>query len=274
MKKLVARRRRNLMLLFVLALVLLVANAIGSAALYRTAVASGWLLLTLVVVLALYNVRKKLPFLPLGNSATWLQIHIYVGLLSGVLFAIHLQWRLPNGVFERLFALLYLAVFLSGVFGLIISRVFARRLSERPGEFLFRRISPLRHHLLTRVERLLIQCMETTESTGVSEFYAKRLKSYFEGPRHFWQHLLLSGRPVKRLLSELQAQERYLNETERDAIRQVGEYVRLKDDLDYHYAHQVTLRYWLFAHVPLTYALLAFAFIHVVLVYAFSGVLQ
>jgi len=265
------RRWRKLLFLLVLATVLLIAEEIGSTALLMTRLATGWLLLVLVVGLALFNVRKKFPFLPLGSAATWLQIHIYVGLFSGILFLLHLQWQLPSGIFEILLALLYSAVFASGLIGLIASRVFARRLSIRPGEFLFQRISPMRRQLLNQVERQVIQCMETTESIGVPEFYARRLQSYFEGPRHFWHHLILSNRPVSLLLSEIRSLERYLNETEREVMRQISEFVKQKDDLDFHFAHQATLRYWLFAHVPLTYALLCFAAIHVVLVYAFTG---
>ena len=273
-KKRTVRRWHKLLLLLVLATVLLLTEAIGSAALLKTGLATGWSLLVLVVGLALYNVRKKLPFLPLGSAATWLQIHIYLGLFSGILFVLHLQWQLPSGIFEIVLALLYSAVFVSGLLGLIFSRVFARRLSIRPGEFLFQRIAPMRHQLLNQVERLVIQCMETTKSTGVPEFYARRLKPYFERPRHFWYHLILSNRPVSLLLSELQSLERYLNGTERDVMRQIGEFIKQKDDLDYHFAHQATLRYWLFAHVPLTYALLCFAAIHVVLVYAFAGAMS
>jgi len=265
------RRWRNALFVVVLAIVVFAAEAVGSTALLKTSLATGWLLLVSIVGLALYNWRKKFPFLPLGSAASWLQIHIYLGLFSGLLFAIHLQWQLPNGIFESLLATLYLAVFGSGLFGLIISRVFARRLSIRPGDFLFQRIPPMRAQLLNRVERLVIQCMETTESSGVPEFYARRLKPYFGKPRNFWRHLILSNRPVSLLLSEVQSLERYLNETESDVMRQIAVFVKEKDDLDYHFAHQALLRYWLFAHVPLTYALLCFTTIHVVLVYAFSG---
>jgi len=273
-RKRTLQRWRKLLFLLALATVLLIAEAIGSTALLKTGLATGWLLLVLVVGLALYNLRKKLPFLPLGSAVTWLQIHIYMGLFSGILFGLHLQWQLPRGIFEIVLALLYSVVFVSGVLGLIVSRVFARRLSIRPGEFLFQRISPMRHQLLNQVERLVIRSMETTESTGVPEFYARRLKPFFERPRHFWHHLVLSNRPVSLLLSELQSLERFLNETERDVMRPIGEFVKQKDDLDFHFAHQATLRYWLFVHVPLTYALLCFAAIHVVLVYAFGGAIS
>ena len=43
---------------------------------------TGWALLVGMFVLTIYNVRKKLPFLPLGKSETWLQIHIYLGFFT------------------------------------------------------------------------------------------------------------------------------------------------------------------------------------------------
>jgi hypothetical protein len=47
--------------------------------------------------------------------------------------------------------------------------------------------------------------------------------------------------------------------------------VRQKDGLDYHQALQFMLRGWLFIHIPLTYSLMIFSVMHIVLVYAFSG---
>jgi hypothetical protein len=273
-KTLAIRRRLNAVLFLALAVVLVLIEAAGSAALHRTTMASGWLLLALIIGLALYNVRKKLPFLPLGNASTWLQIHIYAGLLSAIVFGMHLQWRVPNGVFETALAMLYAMLFLSGLFGLIASRVFARRLSARGSDVLFGRIQPMRRNARARVERIVIQCMASTESTAVPEYYVQRLKPFFDGPRHFWHHLIVSGRPRRKLLTELQSQDRFLNETERNTMQQIAGYVQQKDDLDFQYAHQVTLKYWLFAHVPLTYAMLAFAVVHVVLVFAFSGAMS
>ena len=70
--------------------------------------ATGYLMLAAVLFLALYNVRKKLPFLPLGSSAAWLQWHLYVGLGSVGVFALHAGLTLAdrdsgNGVGRYLF---------------------------------------------------------------------------------------------------------------------------------------------------------------------------
>jgi hypothetical protein len=70
---------------------------------------------------------------------------------------------------------------------------------------------------------------------------------------------------------ELEDLRRYLNEQERATLEKLAQLVRQKDGLDYHHAVQTTLKLWLFVHVPLTYGLMIFSLMHIVLVFAFSG---
>ena len=52
---------------------------------------SGWGLVTLMAFLTLYNLRKKLSFLPLTASNTWMLMHLYAGGLTVFLFALHIN---------------------------------------------------------------------------------------------------------------------------------------------------------------------------------------
>ena len=271
MKTFAWRRKRNLAITLLLAMIFLFWQASAAAALRKTSHWSGWLLLALVVFLAAYNWRKKFTSLPLGSSAAWLQCHIYVGLLSGVAFLGHIAWRFPNGSFERILAGLFGLVFASGVCGLIVSRVFAHRLTTRGPEVLYERISLFRKRLKNEVEELVLECLAETESVAIPEFYANRLEAFFARPRNLWQHVAQSDRPRRLLLLELEGCERYLNEAEKNALGKIVERVKAKDDLDYQFALQSVLKYWLFLHVPLTYSLLTFTAFHVLLVYAFWG---
>ena len=54
-------------------------------------------------------------------------------------------------------------------------------------------------------------------------------------------------------------------------MEEIARLVREKDGLDYHHAHQLLLKIWLFVHIPLTYSLLLFILVHVVVVFAFFG---
>ena len=106
----------------------------------RTAFLSGWMLLVTLLVLVLYNLRKKLTYPPLLKSASWLQIHAYVGLLSIALFLMHIGFRIPDGRLESVLALLFVGVAGSGVVGLFLSRAIPPRLAVRGQEVLFERI--------------------------------------------------------------------------------------------------------------------------------------
>ena len=136
---------------------------------------------------------------------------------------------------------------------------------------MFERIPVHRKRLQSEAETLVLNFLAESESSAVAQFYADRLQPFFAKTKHFWQHLAQSNRPRVALLSEISAYERFLNEGEREAMRQLAGHVEKKDDLDYQFALQATLKYWLFLHVPLTYALLVFAVLHWLLVFAFSG---
>ncbi len=255
----------------VAALIVVWTAGVMTTALRDTARWSGWGLLAMIGFLAAYSLRKKLSMLPLGSSAAWLQLHIYVGLLTAVVFGVHVNWRVPSGLVESIVATLYLIVFVSGLIGLFLSRSFPRRLTTRGEEVLFERIPVYRKRIQAEVEALVFDVLEASESTAVAQFYTDRLRPFFAGTRNFGEHLVQSNRSRFALLKEMQAYGRYLNDAEREMMARLITCVEAKDDLDYQYSLQATLKYWLFVHVPLTYALLVFAVLHLLLVTAFSG---
>ncbi|MCF6287256.1 MAG: hypothetical protein L3K26_19050, partial [Candidatus Hydrogenedentes bacterium] len=259
MKNYRQRRRRNIVLLLITVGVVLAGDALFSLRMHRMPILSGWVLLLSIFGLALYNVRKKLPFLPLGSSAAWLQLHIYVGQVTLALFAVHVRWRIPNGLLEGVLAILYLLVFTSGVLGLFITRLFPRRMTARGGEVIYETIPAMRRQVHEKVEKLVSEGLQETNSTAVAEIYLEHLKTYFDRAQGFWSHLFHTRRRQQKLLQELQWKMRYLSDAEKQTLQQIIECVHSKESLDYHDAHQSTLKYWLFLHLPLTYALVAFA---------------
>ena len=230
---------------------------------------TGWVLLAVIVLLAVYNARKRLPFLPLGDSESWLQIHIYTGFFTVVLFLIHIKFRVPTGWFEGTLAWLYVLVTGSGIVGLILSRVLPRRLSTRGGEVIYEKIDALRYALRQEAEELAVG--DQAKSPAIAQFYFEQLGGFFSGPKYFWPHLLDSRRPLNALVTELEDLRRYLNDQERATLEKLLQLVRRKDGLDYHHALQTVMKLWLFTHLPLTYSLMLFSLLHVVLVFAFSG---
>jgi hypothetical protein len=230
---------------------------------------TGWILFAAMLVLTFFNARKKLPFLSLGKAETWLQIHIYLGFFTVMLFLIHLNFRAPQGWFEITLAWLFALVSASGVIGLFFSRTLPRRLATRGGEVIFEKIPALRQALKTEAETLALGA--DAKSTVIAEFYTQRLAPFFAGPKNLWLHFVESRRALNALVAELDDLRRFANDAECEKIEKLAALVRQKDGLDYHRSLQLALKLWLFVHIPLTYGLLIFTALHIVLVFGFSG---
>ncbi len=232
---------------------------------------TGWALLALMLVLTLYNARKKIAFIPLLSSRLWLQFHIYLGLFTGLAFLLHIAWRWPGGVFETLLAAAFAAVTLSGIVGWWLSRAIPRRLTTVGGEVPYERIPIIARDIRLKAEAMVLQAIPKSKATTLADFYAARLASFFDGPGNLGPHLLGSRRTVNNHLAHLAEVRRYLSAEEKNTADQLGELIRRKDALDFHRAGQLVLKSWLFVHIPLTYGLLVLTLVHIYLVYAYSG---
>ena len=271
MRTFAGRRLRNT----ALTLVGLAGIAIGvrrqELSLDASAFATGYLLLGAIVFLALYNLRKKLSVLPWTTSAGWLQTHIYVGLGSIVVCALHVGWRWPSGVLDTTLAGLYLGVFISGVVGLVWTRTLPPRLARVSEEVIYERIPRLRSQVRERAEAVVLDTVRTTGAITLGEFYAHRLHGFFEKSRGVGYYLRPTSRLRRQLLAELTEVNRYLSDAEQEASEQLFALVRRRDDLDFQAALQWRLKAWLFLHIGLTYPLLAAACLHGWLAHLFYG---
>jgi hypothetical protein len=232
---------------------------------------TGWLLLGALAFLAAFQVRKKISAPPLGSAAAWMQLHIFVGLATGGLFALHAGVHWPSGIFDTVLAGLYGATFASGIVGLYWTRTLPRRLSRVGEEIIYERIATRRGELRDRAQTVVLQTVRSAGATTLGEFYRDRLNEYFSQRRGWGYRLWPSSTLRKTLLAELTEATRYLSDAERKCAEEVFLLVRSRDDLDYQEALQWRLRAWLFVHIALTYPLLAAAALHARVAYMFYG---
>ena len=264
------RLKRNLFATSLLAVIVILIYAALSATLVHENFVTGWLLAGIIGLLAAYNLRRNLPFLPLGSSSSWLQLHVYLGFLGVVLFLLHVGADIPNGPMELGLATIYGLVAGSGIIGLFMARTVPERLSRRGEEVLFDRIPKFRRRLMDRAEALALRAVEETGSTTIADYYTDRLRPFFDGSRNYFGHVFEISRTRHQLLDEMRDLERYLNDNETAILREIAELTRAKDDLDYHYALQSMMKRWQFVHVPLSFALIILVLLHMVIVYAFA----
>ncbi|MGH7060956.1 MAG: hypothetical protein ACREFH_11250 [Stellaceae bacterium] len=234
---------------------------------------TGWILTASIVILVLFNARKKLPVLPLLPAAAWTQMHIYVGLFAASVFVLHTGLAFPDGVFNRTLWFFFVALTVSGLFGIGTERLFARHLRDRGEAILFDRINTFRVKLATECEELVRRSTVELGDPLIADFYSDRIAPMMARvrTRQIWLQLIGARLPIDRLLRDLRDRERYLNPKGLEALHELHDRVVAKDNLDRQYALLSTMRLWLFVHIPLAYGILVLIALHIVLVYAFGG---
>lgn len=232
---------------------------------------TGYIMIAIVFFLALYNIRKKVPFLPLGTSSTWLQWHVYMGLGSIGIFTLHAGWHWPTGIFESSLFVLYAFTMLSGLLGLYWTRTIPGQLARVGDEVTFERIPALRRRVQWQASETVIESVATSGATTLADFYSARMYDYFQLPRGLMYFVRPTTTHRKSLMADMQHLQRYLSEPERSACEKLFALVRQKDNLDFHGARQGLLKYWLFVHIGLTYALVIAASLHGLMAAAFGG---
>ncbi|HIG30228.1 MAG TPA: hypothetical protein EYQ50_21490 [Verrucomicrobiales bacterium] len=233
---------------------------------------SGVVLLLLIVSLALFNTRKKIPFLPLVRASLWLQIHVYMGLFAVGLFLLHIDFRMPTGWLEQILAAVFIIVSISGVIGAWLTR-WLPRMMRRSGEALvYERIPRYRREIRDAVEELVLRAEESCGSSTIPDFYLQHVQPYLAQKASFG----LSFKGPKRggarsLYNELEARHRYLSDAEKSLAKELVEWIGTKENLDFQEASQRLLKWWLFLHIPLSFSLIVLGFVHGFLVFIYSG---
>jgi hypothetical protein len=236
------------------------------------AVYSGLALFGLMVILALFNSRKKIPFLPLLRASTWLKGHQYLGYLSIVLFLVHVDFRVPNGMLESILATVFGVVSISGIVGLFLSRQLPKAMTRSGETLLFERIPRHREEIRESVRKLIVESETSCHSSTLSEFYFEHMRHYLEERPGILRTFGMAKRKTSyRLLKELDSCIRYLSEEEKTIALELREWIATKENLDYQESSQRILKGWLFVHIPLTASLLLLGIAHGVLAMIYGG---
>ena len=187
------------------------------------------------------------------------------------MFALHSGLHWPTGLLETSLATLYAATAASGLLGLYWTRAIPGQLSRVGEEVTYERIPSIRRQIRWQAGETVIESVEASGATTLAEFYTARLYDFFQRSRGAAYFLRPTSAQRRSLMADMQHLQRYLSEPERTACEALFALVRRKDDLDFHGARQGLLKYWLFVHIGLTYALVVLASLHGLLGTAFGG---
>lgn len=251
----------------------------------------GFGFMAFVTLLAL---RKKFPIWRIGRTKTWMRGHLWLGALSLPLILLHAGFLFGHGV-TSLMMWLFVVVYASGFFGAWLQHTMPRRLlRDVPMETIYDQIGNVRTQLLEEADGVVADAcgklevevavpaaatlvganaLATVMRTGsgdaddtapLREFYMKEMRPFVQAPRP--SHALASElgaaamfaavRPlVPPTLHPAIADLESLCEEERQLLRQE----RLHG----------LLHAWLIVHVPLSFALMVFAVVHIVMALRF-----
>jgi hypothetical protein len=266
-----AKRRKIAFTLLAVAVGLLIhAVTLIDIALLNRALYTGVLLYAVMLFLACFNSRKKLSFIPLMKASTWLQIHIYVGFFSLVLFWLHISGTKPQGALEIILAAIFLIVCASGVFGLIISRTLPAQMNNSGEPITWEKIPTLRRHVVDEVQECVLDAERKSGSSTLSDYYLNKLRAYFDyRPGCF--HVFCPNSKYRVLRVKFDEQKRYLNDSELEYHNQILDCMERKRHLDFMQSANGLLRTWLFIHIPFTFSLLIIGLIHGIIALMYGG---
>lgn len=266
------RTRRQLALAITVSLIVLVwvASRLESVRLGSPAMLTGWTVLACVVGLMMIGVRRRLPFLPLGNVSAWTQTHLYLGIFTAAVYVFHVPHLFASGVFEGALSMLFLTAAASGFYGIFVSRTLPKRLTAVETQVRFDRVKWHRKAIHDTAEQIVQNLVEPTARELLQSLYQRNLQAYFASgpsPRYV---LFPSSHRRREMMSVLNELDRYLEQEGRHAAGQFAALVRRRDELDYQFALQLRLRSWLVFHLFVSVLLMAASLIHAVMVLRFT----
>ena len=238
-------------------------------------IAFGTLATLLIGVLLWYGVRKRQYRSRWGTMETWLQSHVYLGLLSLVVVLYHSGFRFEDRLAVAALVILSLVV-LTGILGAVLYTTVPRILTDVQGD-----ASP--EELAVEIRRFARSMARLTEgkSPVFRRIHRGLLKELEPRPLSGWR--ILFGSPRSRrgnhrskageddwteLLRQVESEEqedlRELLVRSRQAKEQLQRLVAQQK-------HRNLLQVWLYAHVPLSLALVVLVLAHLVAVFYYRG---
>lgn len=240
-----------------------------------------------MVVVTLLALRKKFPIWRIGRTQSWMRGHLWLGALTLPIILLHAGFLLGHGL-TSLLMWLFVVVYASGVFGAWLQHTMPRRiLRDVPMETIYDQIAQVREQLLDEADTVVaaasgslqvevpvaasgavalasVMRVAADDTAPLREFYVSEMRGFVQAPsRHhplaaetiaaarFSRLRALMPPPVAGAIADLES----ICEEERQLLRQEK-------------MHRL-LHGWLVVHVPLSFALMVLAIVHIVMALRF-----
>jgi hypothetical protein len=248
-----------------------------------------------MVVVTLLALRKKFPIWRIGRTQAWMRAHLWLGALSLPLILLHAGFLFGHGLTSVLMWL-FAVVYASGFFGAYLQHTMPRRIMrEVPMETIYDQIGHVRAQLLDEADTVVadasgklevsvsvrawpadasakpaanalasVMRIGADDTAPLREFYTSEMRPFLEHPSR--SHPLANPASAAASFGKLRpllppalegaiADLESLCEEERQLLRQARMHGLLHS--------------WLIIHVPLSFALMALAVVHIIMALRF-----
>jgi hypothetical protein len=220
--------------------------------------AFGMLAAALFVFEMLYPARRPRAVL-LGSARSWLQAHVYAGMLGLVAALVHSGLAWPSGRLGFWLLLLALWTSFSGLLGVWLQKWIPASLAEGLRvEALYERIPELVQGLRDEADTLI-----EGSSDVLDRFYKSEVRASLGALQPSWTFLMDVRGGRERALEPFRRVAQFVEENEKEKVDDLISLYTEKLELDAHYSLQGLLRRWLVLHVPAAGALMGLLAVHV-----------
>ena len=215
-----------------------------------------------ILFLALYTLRKRTYQYGVGPRESWLQAHVYTGIITVVIMFMHFSFR-PGGTFGIFLAVLFFLVVISGAVGSLIYFYVPLSLSKygRPVKSEEEIISSMDKYL-EEADKLVSGASEELKS-----LYRIKIRPFIKSGGTRWKYLLLTERELlDKRRDVINTCKAVVPGQDMHDLEILSSILIEKEKLSFMQAKLKIQKAWLTFHMPLTLALLTAAVIHILTV--------
>jgi len=231
---------------------------------------TGWILVAIGSIIALLLIIRHH-----GSSPTlkhfYHSAHLVLGWTMLYVFLLHIEFQMPGGLIERIMATLFIIICLSGVCSILFHYLNSRQSLSNTLNTVPQNEIPLhRRRIAQEVATIVVNATEIKGDTQLADFYQHHLQPYFSAIPPKLATLFGQQKQHKILLQKLQKQTNLLPSYQ-NSLDEIRNLILKKSTLDYQSARDSFQSSWYLLHKYITYSILGFVALHILLVYVFSG---
>jgi len=235
----------------------------------------------------LLSLRKKFPIWRIGRTQSWMRGHLWLGALSFPLILLHSGFLFGHGL-TSILMWLFVGVYASGIFGAYLQHTMPRRIMRQvPMETIYDQIGHVREQLIDEADTVVadacgslqvevpvaasgavalasVMRVGADDTAPLREFYLGEMRAFLRAPSR--SHALASETTAAGRFSRLRA---LVQPALAGALSDLENICDEERQLLRQEKMHGMLHAWLVVHVPLSFALMALAVVHIVMALRF-----